>query len=73
MCNPLFPPPVSQRIASQLADEFEAQAARERALGLPVTVMIAHDAGGQAKMEMGVRLAREKKHSMEHISHKSKL
>ena len=36
--NPLRPPSLSARIADDLQREFEAQAARERAQGLPVTV-----------------------------------
>ena len=52
--NPLLPPPLSQRIAGDLAREFEAQAAAERALGLPVTVMLAHGSrAALAKMEQG--------------------
>ena len=35
--NPLRPPSLSARIAGDLQREFEAQAARERAQGLPVT------------------------------------
>ena len=51
--NPLLPPPVSRRIAADLAREFEAQAALERAAGLPVTVMLADDRAGMAKIETG--------------------
>jgi cAMP-specific phosphodiesterase 4 len=53
LCNPLLPPAVSQRIAGALGTEFEAQAARERAAGLPVTVMLASDRASKAKQELG--------------------
>ena len=47
LCTPLLPPAVSQRCCNDLAREFDAQAALERAAGLPVTVMLAPDALGQ--------------------------
>jgi len=49
LCNPLFPPPMSRRIADQLSTEFSRQAERERSEGLPITVMLAHDDVGKAK------------------------
>jgi hypothetical protein len=52
LCNPLFPPPMSRRIATELAIEFSRQAELERAQGLPVTVMVAHDDVGQAKVRV---------------------
>ncbi len=53
LCTPLLPPPASARVCDDLAREFTAQAERERAAGLPVTVMLAPDALAQAKMELG--------------------
>ena len=53
LCNPLLPPPVSRRIAGDLSREFAAQAQRERAAGMPVTVMLADDDLGKAKLESG--------------------
>jgi hypothetical protein len=53
LCNPLLPPPVSRRIAADLSREFSRQAELERAAGLPVTVMLAHDDAGRAKLEIG--------------------
>jgi hypothetical protein len=50
LCTPLFPPPVSRRISDELSVEFARQAELERAQGLPVTVMIAHDDVGKAKV-----------------------
>ncbi len=52
LCNPLLPPALSMRIANTLGREFDAQAEAERAAGLPVTVMLAHDMGSKAKMEV---------------------
>jgi hypothetical protein len=52
LCNPLLPPALSVRIANALGREFDAQADAERAAGLPVTVMLAADAGSKAKMEV---------------------
>jgi hypothetical protein len=53
LCCPLLPPPVSRRIAGDLSREFAAQAARERAAGMPVTVMLATDDVAKAKLEVG--------------------
>ena len=53
LCNPLLPPPVSRRIANELSMEFSRQAELERAASLPVTVMLAHDDVGKAKLELG--------------------
>jgi hypothetical protein len=50
LCNPLFPPPMSRRIASELALEFSRQAELERQQGLPITVMVAADDVAQAKV-----------------------
>jgi hypothetical protein len=50
---PLLPPALSQRIAGDLSREFAAQAALERAAGMPVTVMEATTALAKAKMEIG--------------------
>jgi hypothetical protein len=52
LCNPLLPPALSMRIANTLGREFDSQAEAERAAGLPVTVMLAHDTGSKAKMEV---------------------
>jgi len=51
--NPLLPPSLSRRIAYDLSREFEAQAEQERQAGLPVTVMLAADDAGKAKLELG--------------------
>lgn len=53
LCNPLLPPAVSHRIARDLSREFEEQARRERAAGLPVTVMLAASPAALAKAELG--------------------
>ena len=53
LCTPLLPPSVSARVCDDLADEFAAQAARERQAGLPVTVMLAGDDQAKARMETG--------------------
>jgi hypothetical protein len=53
LCNPLFPPAMSRRIADELAVEFSRQAELERAAGLPVTVMVAGDDTAKAKLELG--------------------
>lgn len=53
LCCPLMPPPVSRRIASELSREFEAQAASERAAGLPITVPLADGDEAKARMELG--------------------
>jgi hypothetical protein len=53
LCNPLLPPAVSRRIAGDLSREFAAQAQRERAAGMPITVMLADDDVGKAKLESG--------------------
>jgi hypothetical protein len=44
---------VSQRIAAELQAEFEAQAAREARLGLPVTVPLAATPAAKATLELG--------------------
>ena len=51
--NPLCPWSLSERNAEELQREFEAQAARERAAGLPVTVMLAASSEAKAKLELG--------------------
>lgn len=51
--NPLRAPELSSRIADDLQREFEAQAARERVAGLPVTVMLATTDEAKAKLELG--------------------
>ena len=53
LCNPLLPPRLSRRIAGDLSREFAAQAARERAAGMPVTVMEASSDVSKAKLELG--------------------
>jgi hypothetical protein len=53
LCNPLLPPQLSRRIADDLGREFAAQAERERAAGMPVTVMLASDDVAKAKLEIG--------------------
>ena len=53
LCNPLLPPQLSRRIADDLGREFAAQAAAERAAGLPVTVMLADGDAAKARMEIG--------------------
>jgi hypothetical protein len=52
LCCPLLPPALSRRIAGDLSREFAAQAARERAAGMPVTVMDAPTELAKAKMEV---------------------
>lgn len=52
LSNPLAPPDVSRRTALAVSAEFDAQASRERELGLPVTVMVADSEYGKAKMEV---------------------
>jgi hypothetical protein len=47
---------MSRRIADDLSQEFARQAELERAAGLPVTVMLAHDEVGKAKMEVSPQL-----------------
>lgn len=44
---------MSKRTALAVSQEFDAQAAREKELGLPVTVMVADTEYGKAKMELG--------------------
>jgi hypothetical protein len=51
--TPLLPPPLSQRIAGELAREFAAQAEQEAALRLPVTVMQARTELELAQLEIG--------------------
>jgi hypothetical protein len=53
LCTPLLPPPLSARATEALGREFAAQAAAERAAGLPVTVMLADDPASKAKLELG--------------------
>ena len=53
LCTPLLPPPLSARATEALGREFAAQAAAERAAGLPVTVMLADDRASKAKLELG--------------------
>ncbi len=53
LCNPLLPFAVSRRIAGELEAEFTQQAARERAQGLPVSVMLAPDPRSKARNELG--------------------
>jgi hypothetical protein len=53
LCCPLMAPPVSRRVARELSREFEAQAAQERAQGLPVTVPLADGDAAKARMELG--------------------
>lgn len=53
LCNPTLPHDMSVRIAESLGEEFEAQAARERELGHPVSVMLAPTALKKAEMEIG--------------------
>ena len=53
LCNPVLPPPLSYRIANQLAKEFARQAELEQAAGLPITVMISDTDVGKAKLELG--------------------
>ena len=52
LCTPLLPHARSKSVAAALATEFEAQAACERAAGLPVTVMLAADAAAKARQEI---------------------
>lgn len=44
---------MSQRIVADLNEEFRAQALKERALGLPVSVLVATGCEATAKMERG--------------------
>jgi hypothetical protein len=57
LCNPLFPPPMSRRIAYELEAEFSKQADLERQAGLPVSVMLAHSDVAKAQNEVGFILA----------------
>ena len=50
--NPLLPPKLSQRIAGELAREFAAQAEKELAAALPVTVMLASSELQRAQLEV---------------------
>lgn len=43
---------MSQRNAAALSAEFDSQAEEEAALGLPVSVVQAHDAASKARMEL---------------------
>jgi hypothetical protein len=52
-CNPLFPPDVSQRNAANLGAEFSAQAAAERARGLPPSVPVPASERERARGELG--------------------
>lgn len=51
LSNPLAQPEVSKRTALAVSQEFDAQAAKEKELGLPVTVMVADSEYSKAKME----------------------
>ncbi len=51
--NPLLPPPLSQRVAGELAREFAAQADAEVAQKLPVTVMLGHTELARMQLEVG--------------------
>ncbi len=53
LCNPLFAPQLSRRVAADLGREFAAQAAAERRAGMAVTVMLADDDAGAARLEIG--------------------
>lgn len=53
LCNPTLPHSMSVRIAESLGEEFEGQAAKERELGHPVSVMLAPSALKKAEMEIG--------------------
>ena len=53
LCTPLLPPTLSARATEALGREFAAQAAAERAAGLPVTVMLPDDRASKAKLELG--------------------
>lgn len=53
LCCPLLPPAISRRIACALAEEFEGQAALERAKALPITVCLAPDMRSKAQLEIG--------------------
>lgn len=55
LCGPLLPHPLARRVARDLAREFAAQAARERAQGLPVTVSVPApgDAAAASRLERG--------------------
>jgi hypothetical protein len=46
---------MSRRIAEELSQEFARQAELERAAGLPITVMVAHNDAEKAKMEVSPR------------------
>lgn len=50
--TPTLEPEVSRRVAFALGEEFEAQAEKERAAGLQVTVMLANSAQARAGMEL---------------------
>jgi hypothetical protein len=52
-CNPVLPPALSRRIANELGKEFAQQAELEHAAALPITVMLAPDDVGKAKLELG--------------------
>jgi hypothetical protein len=52
-CNPVLPPALSRRIANELSKEFAHQAELEHAAALPITVMLAPDEVGKAKIELG--------------------
>jgi len=53
LCCPLLPPSLSRVVSEDLSREFAAQAVRERAAALPVTVMEADTDAAKAKMETG--------------------
>lgn len=51
--TPTLEPETSRRIADALGEEFSEQAERERALGIPVSVMHAETQEGKCQMEIG--------------------
>jgi hypothetical protein len=69
LCCPLLPPPLSRRISQELSREFAAQAALERAAGLPVTVMEAHTEIAKAKMEVRDAIMRACVRAMPLLTH----
>ena len=52
LSTPLLPPALSKRVADDLGVEFEQQAAKERELGLPVTVSAAATPSAKAAQEL---------------------
>ena len=53
LSNPVLPPELSRRIAAELGREFKNQAEMESRAQLPITVMLAVDDVGTAKLELG--------------------